>query len=654
MEKDNKNKNSVPNKYEELLLDEIPEGNSVYMKNDELNIDKDEKDFIIHSQEELSEKRNNEIKNKINSDNKEIIEDINKFSNKQVFTYPPIMDSKVEEKEKKKNNEKKEEKKVIKLEEEEKNEEKIGKNEKSEKHEKVINTEKQNTKNNSKEELIQQIDIQEKSQETSNEIIPKENNIIKENEKKEDIPQKTESDNIIHYPLIDEPYNNQINNNDFVEVQIDKEDMGNNYKNNNQNIEFIEKPSEFEVNKNENGNNGRGEGESVIVLFELILKNDLNSLNNESYYLVKEKEDVDDFIGSHKMYEIIYMSIGQEKEIKCYRRYDNFSQLHKKLQYKYPYIVIPNLPPKSPLNKIIQLDKSFYEKRRLQLTFYLNFLSRHPFLKETKEFTKFITDPNFDSQFFQRTSNDNPLPSFTSSPSDMLRNKLYSVLNFMGTGGKVREINNDEVTIKNMTIHYKNILGKYQDMRTSICEYLNTIEIEGDEYNKFSEVLVYLKDSFINDENSKDKLLDYSDYCKKISKSNTNSLSNIKQLENKLDSLIFLLSGICNSLESYCNFIKRFENVNKMKNSAKEGNWENINSITIEYDACINLKNIWDQSLTQETSYYVTVFEKITSKILKEFHALLFIINDGMVCANTITNNNIFPTNDNDNLIRSN
>ena len=37
---ENDNKNSVPNKYEELLLKEIPEGNSVYIKNDEVNIDK--------------------------------------------------------------------------------------------------------------------------------------------------------------------------------------------------------------------------------------------------------------------------------------------------------------------------------------------------------------------------------------------------------------------------------------------------------------------------------------------------------------------------------------------------------------------------------------------------------------------------------------
>lgn len=637
MENDNKKKNIVPNKYEELLLDKVTEGKSVYLKNNELNIDGEEKDFIIHCQEDnLSDKKKNDILNNTNTDDKEKIQNINKISNKQVFTYPPIMDSQIEEKVKK----------VVKSEE---------KNEIIEKVEKVESENNEENKNNEKEEVIQKTDIQEKSKERPKEIEIKENNNdIKEDERKEEISNKIENDNIIHYPLIEEAYNNEINNNDFVEVQLDKEDMGNDYKNNNEKIEFIEKPSEFEINKNEKVNNSRGEGESVILLFELILKNDVNSLNTESYYLVKEIENVNDFIGSHKIYEILFMNIGQEKEIKCSRRYDNFFRLHQKLQHKYPYIVIPTLTPKNLFDKIMQSDESFNEKRWLQLTFYLNFLSRHPFLKETKEFIKFITDPNFDSQFFQITSNDNPLPSFTSSPSDMLRNKIYSVFNFMGTGGKVREINNDEVTLKKMAIHYKNILDKYQQMRTSICGYLNTIKNEGDEYNKFSDVLLYLKDSFINAENSKDKLLDYSDYCKKVSKSNINSLSNIKILEIKLDSLILLLSGICKSLESYSSFIKRFENVNKMKNSAKEGNWENITMITIEYDACINLKNIWDQSLTQETSYYITVFERITSKILKEFHELLFTINDGIVSLNNITNNNIFPTNDNDNLIRTN
>ena len=424
---------------------------------------------------------------------------------------------------------------------------------------------------------------------------------------------------VVQYP--NEP---ESNHNDFL--CLDKED-------------YV-KPG-FEEYIKKSNSNIKEEQSSIDIasLYNEILIANGKPISKESYYWINEKEEIVDFLGSHKVYELIYMRSNGDKEIKCYRRYDNFYQFHQKLKKKYPYIIIPNLTPKK--NLLVSVS---FEKRRLQLIFYLNFIGRHSQLKETREFIKFINDPNFDSHFFQLTSLDNPLPSFNSSTSEMLKNKFYSVLNFMG-GVKSRAMNNDEISLKNMAIHYNNILTKYKDIKNSICEYLNTINIEGDEYRKFSEILVYLKDSFINVEHSTDSLMNYSQYSSVISKANLNNITKSDQLDNKLEAMIYLLGGICDSLDSYCSFIKRFENVEQMKKAAKEGNWDNINLIINEYDICVNYKNLCEQSLTQEVQYFIGLFEKSTKNILEEFHNILIKVNNEIVKNNRETSENLIPNN---------
>ena len=424
--------------------------------------------------------------------------------------------------------------------------------------------------------------------------------------------------------VVQYPNEQESNHNDFL--CLDKED-------------YV-KPS-FEEYIQKSNQNIKEEQSSLDIasLYNEILIANGKPISKESYYWINEKEEIVDFLGSHKVYEILYMRSNGDKEIKCSRRYDNFYQFHQKLKKKYPYIIIPNLTPKK--NLLVSVS---FEKRRLQLIFYLNFIGRHSQLKETKEFLKFINDPNFDSHFFQLTSLDNPLPSFNSSTSEMLKNKFYSVLNFMG-GVKSRAMNNDEINLKNMAIHYNNILTKYKDIKNSICEYLNTINIEGDEYRKFSEILVYLKDSFINVEHSTDSLMKYSQYSSMVSKSNLNNITKLDQLDNKLEAMIYLLGGICDSLDSYCSFIKRFENVEQMKKAAKEGNWDNINLIINEYDVCVNYKNLCEQSLTQEVQYFIGLFEKSTKNILEEFHNILIKVNNEIVKSNRETSVNLIPNN---------
>lgn len=65
---------------------------------------------------------------------------------------------------------------------------------------------------------------------------------------------------------------------------------------------------------------------------------------------------------------------------KARRRYNDFLALHDLLMIKYPYRMVPRLPPK----KIVGADAHFIEQRRRALVRYLTLIVRHPMLSEDK------------------------------------------------------------------------------------------------------------------------------------------------------------------------------------------------------------------------------------------------------------------------------
>jgi hypothetical protein len=501
-----------------------------------------------------------------------------------------------------------------------------------------------------------------------------ENSEIKK-EKKDNL--KNENDFEIHskteisYIKIDENFIKKSENNNNNDFNINKEVNYNNYNNN----EIIKNPNmkvsifdaeeviqnsnlEHKINKNndfieiryseikeplnsnvKNINNLNFTDNSIINLFDKILKKNKEYLKDKEFFIISEKENVKDYIGSHKLYEIIFVNKLGNKEFKCLRRYDNFDKLNNKLKIKYPYVVIPKLTPKNPYIKIMNYNDQFYNDRRLQLEFYLNFIYNQEIIKDTKEFFKFINDANFDETYFLKIEKN--IPNFSSSTGEIIKNKFFTVLNYLGNGNKIRKLNDSEILIKKMSIHYKNIIKKYEEIKNSMWDYINSIKIEQENHKDVSDLLFYLKDSFENVENSKENLSKNSKIAKKISNSNKKNYKIALKLKNKLEALISLINGICSSLDNYINFIQKYNEVTETLKNAKEGKWDNLNIIVQEYDVCEIMKNNYESVLLCETNNYVQMFDKVTNECLKEFKDILIGINNEIL-------NNDFDDCDND------
>jgi hypothetical protein len=159
--------------------------------------------------------------------------------------------------------------------------------------------------------------------------------------------------------------------------------------------------------KNKNKIKTRPNIKEIMNLYTFLLEDNKESLKNKEYYIVTEKEDIKDLLGKHKLYEIAFVNSANFKSIKCYRRYKHFYLLHERLKKKYPYIIIPKLPPQKDFSKIIISDKIFDEERLNQLNFYLNFINSHENLRKTKEFYKFTEEPTLDLTYFSDSTYNN-------------------------------------------------------------------------------------------------------------------------------------------------------------------------------------------------------------------------------------------------------
>lgn len=102
-----------------------------------------------------------------------------------------------------------------------------------------------------------------------------------------------------------------------------------------------------------------------------------------------------------RFYRIVEILPNDEK-IKSDRRYSHFTAFSKKLQITFPWIVVPELVEKNIGSKIMTVNDKFYIKRRKHLNFFLRYLGQHEEIKKTREYYKFITDPNFDDNYFNK------------------------------------------------------------------------------------------------------------------------------------------------------------------------------------------------------------------------------------------------------------
>lgn len=109
--------------------------------------------------------------------------------------------------------------------------------------------------------------------------------------------------------------------------------------------------------------------------------------------LMPEKEGV--FMFQHHNYEISSVRRGS----KVIRRYSDFVWLLDCLHKRYPFRILPLLPPKrvGVNGSHLSNDGAFIEKRRRGLARFLNALVRHPVLSQEQLVVMFLTVPTVSS-----------------------------------------------------------------------------------------------------------------------------------------------------------------------------------------------------------------------------------------------------------------
>ncbi|KAI7904535.1 uncharacterized protein BX663DRAFT_484668 [Cokeromyces recurvatus] len=85
-----------------------------------------------------------------------------------------------------------------------------------------------------------------------------------------------------------------------------------------------------------------------------------------------------------------YIITNEKRSSIVLRRYSDFWWLMEVLLCRYPFRIIPNLPPK----KLGGRDTAFLEKRRKGLSRFINAIVRHPVLRHDEIVERFLTEPS--------------------------------------------------------------------------------------------------------------------------------------------------------------------------------------------------------------------------------------------------------------------
>ncbi|KAK4520835.1 60S ribosomal protein L34B [Mucor velutinosus] len=144
---------------------------------------------------------------------------------------------------------------------------------------------------------------------------------------------------------------------------------------------------------------------------------------------VAEKEG---FLFTH----INYWVHSNQRQTSVRRRYSDFYWFWETLLKRYPFRVIPNLPPK----KISGKDKAFLEKRCQGLSRFINCIVRHPVLKNDEEVITFLTEqteflawrraklPNLEEEFVRVNPQTEELETFIPKDLDSRIEQIKSSL----------------------------------------------------------------------------------------------------------------------------------------------------------------------------------------------------------------------------------
>jgi hypothetical protein len=114
------------------------------------------------------------------------------------------------------------------------------------------------------------------------------------------------------------------------------------------------------------------------------------------------------------------------------------------------------------------IDCEFYTKRRRQLNYFLNYLYNHSFLKDSREFLKFMNDPEFDEEYFKKEDNLFYFPEAAKN-SETISKKIYGVFSGLSSYFNPKEEvvppSEGESLIKKMEVYYKKMLENFKEIK---------------------------------------------------------------------------------------------------------------------------------------------------------------------------------------------
>lgn len=141
---------------------------------------------------------------------------------------------------------------------------------------------------------------------------------------------------------------------------------------------------------------------------------------------------------------------------------------YNRIKKKYPFYLIPKLIGKNPLNKFMNIDDEFYNKRRRQLNYFLNYIYNHPKLKNCKEFLKFVKDPECDEEFFLAEEIVYDFPEASNLTNGITQKFLGMFTNYFTVKEENININEKDRNIKIMEVFYRNTYDQLKEIKNQM------------------------------------------------------------------------------------------------------------------------------------------------------------------------------------------
>ena len=378
-----------------------------------------------------------------------------------------------------------------------------------------------------------------------------------------------------------------------------------------------------------------------ILLTSLVLDKTRNKVLQLKIDKEKSKKE------GHTIYEIALIKEKEkdelEKNILCYRRYNNFNDFYNALKIRYPHFIFPKLSPKESAKTMgtnmisTSNSEAFLEQRRKELQYFINEIYYHKTIGQGEEVKKFINDATFDYKYFNSLANffDYPESIKKINNSGIINQGMEHITNFISyyTGKKS--------TDKNERKNETKILGKKEKIEKNIEKYkmaLNEIRTiyecfkeEKNEKKNISTNLSFLQieNNNNNNNNSDDNIIKmkFNELIKINKEINQKSydaqydeyfLFFENEIVYSLDYCLLDLKGEKKAIERYDLFLQNYKKIINYKKQDKD------NKVILEEQTKIKKDiDIYENTLIKEMERVEEKYSKIYQDIIRKLFIFL-------------------------------